>query len=229
MTALQYGQDVAQLGGKYAAVAARIPPSSTVLDIGCYTGGLAASLMRQGHRVVGLEQDPEAARIAQSIGVEVLTGSVEDPALLTELQDVRPDVVLLLDVLEHLCDPAHVLRGLHSIVRPGGHLLVTGPNVAYWSLRKSLLLGKWDYGDAGLMDRTHLRFFTKSTWIALISEAGYRVIAFEPLDALIPLQMKFQRHARVGTWFSALAAHVARRWPTLFALTFLIEAVAGDA
>lgn len=224
MTMLQYGPDVSTLSGKYAAVAARIPDKSHVLDVGCYTGGLAASLNARGHRVVGLEQDVAAARIAQSLGVEVLTGSVEDPGFVAGLS-VRPDVILLLDVLEHLRDPAGVLCELHRILRPDGCLLVTGPNVAYWALRKSLLLGKWDYADAGLMDRTHLRFFTKSTWTALLEQAGYRVTTFEPLDAVLPLQMKFQRPARVGALFSAVAARAAQRWPTLFALTFLIEAV----
>lgn len=224
MTALQYGPEVAQITGKYAAVAARIPANSQVLDVGCYTGGLLAYLKGQGHRVLGLEQDRAAAQIAQSLGVDVLTGDLEDPAFLAGLE-VRPDVILLLDVLEHLRDPTAALRELRGMLRPGGRVLVTGPNVGYWALRKSLLLGKWEYGDAGPMDRTHLRFFTRSTWIDLLEQTGFRVARFEPVDAILPFQLKVRRSARLSKIFGDLAVRVARRWPTLFAMTFLLEAV----
>jgi 2-polyprenyl-3-methyl-5-hydroxy-6-metoxy-1,4-benzoquinol methylase len=226
MTALQYGSEVATLTGKYAMVAARLAPASRVFDVGCYTGGLAASLTAAGHTVIGLEKDPEAARIAERLGVSVRCGDIEDPAWMASL-DLEADAILLLDVLEHLRDPGLFLRQIRPLLHQGGRLLVTGPNVAYWGLRKSLLFGKWEYGDAGLMDRTHLRFFTRSTWITMLEDTGYRVVAVEPVDGIVPLQTRLERFPVMRPLSRALGRRFLNRWPELFTVTFFLEAVPG--
>lgn len=224
---LQYGSELATLSGKYAIVAARLPAGSSVIDVGCYTGGLARELIARGYAVLGIEKDPEAVRIAQAHGVPVLCGDIEDPAWLAGL-DRTSDTILLLDVLEHLRDPDTVLRHLRRLLRPGGRLLVTGPNVAYWALRKMLLFGRWEYGDAGLMDRTHLRFYTKTTWVGLLQRAGYRVVALDAVEAILPLQTRCQRSAVGRAVFRVLLRYALKRWPGLFTMIFLLEAVAAD-
>ena len=81
----------------------------------------------------------------------------------------------MLDVLEHLVDPADVLRRVRSHLRPGGVGLVSLPNVAHWSVRKELAMGRFEYTPSGLLDETHLRFFTLHTGSALIEDAGWQI------------------------------------------------------
>lgn len=220
---LQYGSDLAPLTGKYAAVAARLAPGDRVLDVGCYTGGLARALIARGHTVRGIERDAEAARIAAAVGVDAACGDIEDDAWLQSLR-VETDVILFLDVLEHLREPRAVLRGVRPWLSETGRLLITGPNVGYWGIRKMLLMGRWDYADAGIMDRTHLKFFTRETWSALLAESGYRVVHIESLYAILPLQMRFQDVSLLRNVVPTLFGWAVARWPGLFTYMFLIEA-----
>jgi len=94
------------------------------------------------------------------------------------------DSILLSDVLEHLVDPLYVLHGLARHLTPGGKVVVSVPNVAHWSVRKDLLMGRWEYTDEGILDRTHLRFLTLATAAELMRAGGYRIESeYFPLSA----------------------------------------------
>ena len=122
------------------------------------------------------------------------------------------DAVLMLDVLEHLVDPADVLRRVRSTLRPGGVGLVSLPNVAHWSVRKELAMGRFRYTPSGLLDATHLRFFTLQTGTALVEGAGWEItwsavsLDRPPIVALRGRALK-----------------LLRRWPELFAAQMLFE------
>jgi 2-polyprenyl-3-methyl-5-hydroxy-6-metoxy-1,4-benzoquinol methylase len=145
-----------------------------VLDVGCGAGRLGEALKaRQQAEVVGVECDPRAARAAAARLDRVLACDVE-----REETDFTPgtfDAAVCGDVLEHLREPGHFLRRLRDWLRPGGVLVVSVPNVRHHSVVNGLLAGNWTYEAAGLLDRTHLRFFTRRTAVDLLELAGFRV------------------------------------------------------
>ncbi len=148
--------------------------AQAVLDVGCGLGQLGAALKRRGvQRVVGIELNPVSAAAAAEVLEEVLTCDVETTPL--PFADQTFDCIVYGDVLEHLVDPWTVLREHRRLVKPGGRILVSAPNVAYWRVVVALLGGRWDYQRCGTLDATHLRFFTRSSLEALCEQAGFRV------------------------------------------------------
>ncbi|MGD0837166.1 MAG: methyltransferase domain-containing protein, partial [Polyangia bacterium] len=145
-----------------------------VLDIGCAAGVLGAALKRQrpGVRVRGVEISSEAAKLALEVLDDVHCGSAEDvlPAAWP-----RPDCVIFADVLEHLRDPWAVCRRYRGMLGPGGTVVLSLPNIGHRAVVTSLLRGRFDYVDAGILDRTHLRFFTRSSAVELLQSCGFRV------------------------------------------------------
>lgn len=157
----------------------RVPARSRVLDLGAADGSVASVLKAMGCRVWGVEMDPEAAETARLHCEEVVVGDLEDPATLDGLEGHQFDVVLMLDVLEHLSDPARVLGTVGRLLGPGGWGVISLPNVAHISLRLELMEGRFTYRDAGLLDRTHLRFFDRPGVDQLMEDAGWAVFGLE--------------------------------------------------
>lgn len=152
-----------------------IVDNSRVLEIGCATGYMTRVLTAQKSCIVdGFEINEEAAEQARPFLNRLWVGNLEDKADLGQIDGLY-DVVLVADVFEHLCHPELVLSQLRQHLLPGGDVLISLPNVAHWSVRRALLFGRWDLTDRGLMDRTHLRWFTRSTAEAMIRQAGFSV------------------------------------------------------
>ena len=177
--------DLADLNSSHAQAVLLTPEGSTVLDIGLADGSVARELVRRGCRVWGVEIDPEAAAAAQDVCEQVIVGDVERLDLDAELGDTRFDVALMLDVLEHLVDPAATLRRAAALLKPDGHVVVSLPNVTHAAVRLDLLQGRFRYTEAGLLDRTHLRFFDAAGVGELFAEAGLDVV--ESLRVTIPV------------------------------------------
>ncbi|MCE1183141.1 MAG: class I SAM-dependent methyltransferase [Rhodocyclales bacterium] len=131
-----------------------------VLEIGCGTGATLAWLKNEGRAdwVGGIELNPAAAALARPRLNLLLAGDVDRQ--IEQLPPQSIDLILCLDVLEHLVDPWQTLQRIESRLRPGGQLIVSLPNIRHYSVLLPLLLrGRWQYAPAGIMDRTHLRFF----------------------------------------------------------------------
>ncbi|MFP5375590.1 MAG: methyltransferase domain-containing protein [Acidimicrobiia bacterium] len=143
-----------------------------VLDVGCAAGDLGRALRRRGCRVAGVELDPAAAEAARSALDEVLTGDVGELDLVGHFGKESFDVVVLGDVLEHLPDPVAALRRLQPLLAPEGSVVASIPNVAHGAVRLALLAGRFDYRPLGLLDSTHLRFFTRASVYETFREAG---------------------------------------------------------
>jgi 2-polyprenyl-3-methyl-5-hydroxy-6-metoxy-1,4-benzoquinol methylase len=157
-------------------ILARVPAGATVLDVGPWTGAHGRHLVQHaGATVDGVETDAEAAAVASADYREVIVGPVDDEAIQARLAGRGYDTILFLDVLEHLRDPAAVLRAAREWLSPGGTVLCSLPNVAHWRVRLALARGRFDYADNGLMDRTHLRWFTRDSARELVAGAGYAV------------------------------------------------------
>jgi 2-polyprenyl-3-methyl-5-hydroxy-6-metoxy-1,4-benzoquinol methylase len=144
-----------------------------VLDVGCATGDLAKVLAEQGCRVTGIEIDPEAAQQAEKHCEKIIVGDVEDLDLSGTLDEEYLDVIVFGDILEHLKDPLRTLKRLKPFLRPEGYVVASIPNVAHGSVRLALMQGKFQYSPLGLLDNTHLRFFTRESVEQLISDAGF--------------------------------------------------------
>jgi 2-polyprenyl-3-methyl-5-hydroxy-6-metoxy-1,4-benzoquinol methylase len=197
---------------KWRLLASLLPSlDGRLLDCGCGDGGLAIYLQGRGWDVRGVEVDVELASLARVAGVDVVEGDLES-TVTWQLVGERYDAVVFSDVLEHLSDPRRVLRSATSALRPGGGILVSLPSVSWWRVRLSLALGRWDYQDAGILDRTHRWFLTRSTMIQLFNDAGLRVDGMAPLPTSSPA---------MSGWYQRLWMVLARTRPTLFAVGFL--------
>lgn len=145
-----------------------------ILDIGCGAGVLGASIkLRQIAEVHGVELMSDAARKAGRCLDRVWNLPVE--SALPELADGYYDCIVAADVLEHVIDPWTTLIGLKEKLKPDGKIVVSLPNVQNWGVVSALLEGKWDYRGEGILDRTHLHFFTRKSVTELFWNAGLRI------------------------------------------------------
>ncbi len=128
-------------------------------------------LVSQGCTVVGIELDPQMAERAEQFCERVIVGDLDSLDLERELGEERFDAIVAADVLEHLRDPLAVLRTLRPFLADEGAFVISVPNVAHGSVRLSLLSGHFDYQEIGLLDSTHLHFFTRASFEELLDEA----------------------------------------------------------
>ncbi len=145
--------------------------SRRVLDVGAATGYLSEAMAAQGASVVAVEIDPASAAIARGRGADVRVGTVDE----TVAADEMFDAILVADVLEHVADADAFLRSLLRHLTADGRLVLSVPNVAHYTMRWALASGRFDYADTGLLDRTHLRFYTQASLERLLRRHGLAV------------------------------------------------------
>jgi 2-polyprenyl-3-methyl-5-hydroxy-6-metoxy-1,4-benzoquinol methylase len=150
-----------------------------LLELGCGTGATVEAV-RAARAVAwagGVELDPEAAEQARAQLDRVWEADVERNAFEAEIAPGSLDLVLCLDILEHLVEPWDVVKRLGPLLAPGGRLIVSVPNVRHWRFVWRLLVhGDFRYREAGILDRTHLRFFTRETAAELATSGGLRLV-----------------------------------------------------
>ena len=149
-----------------------------VLEVGCSVGHVTEHLVAAGNTVVGVEIDAEAAEAARGFADRVHVVDL-DVTPLSEVEQNEFDVIIFGDVLEHLRRPGRTLRDACSLLARGGRVIISVPNVAHIDVRLMLLEGRWDYQQTGLMDDTHLRWFTKTSLRELLNHAGLVAIRLE--------------------------------------------------
>jgi 2-polyprenyl-3-methyl-5-hydroxy-6-metoxy-1,4-benzoquinol methylase len=152
-----------------------VGPDKTVLDVGCAGGYVARGLIRQGCVVSGVEIEKEAAAEAEDVLDRLVIGDLDTIDLVDAFGVESFDAIVFGDVLEHLRDPIRLLVEARKLLKPRGSLVVSLPNVAHGDLRLSLLGGSWDYRPLGLLDDTHLRFFTRPGVDKLMAAAGFTI------------------------------------------------------
>ena len=175
-TRYSYSVDLNNPTTSHSLAVLMVEPGSFVLDIGAADGSVARPLVARGCRVWAVESDPEAAAKAQSVCERVIVGDVERLDLETAVESRRFDVVLLLDVLEHLRTPLVTLERARALLAPGGRIIVSIPNVAHGAVRVSLMSGNFNYTETGLLDKTHLRFFDRRSVETLFRNARLRIV-----------------------------------------------------
>lgn len=170
---LRYDNVSLNPGDVATKLASLISTSGRVLDVGCGTGSLTRFIQeRTGARVIGIEPDEERSRFARNSGLNVFHGYL-DAEFLTEYGPF--DTIVFADVLEHLPDPASVIQLARTGLSPSGAIVASVPNVAHWFVRMDLLRGRFSYRTCGIMDATHLRWFTRESLHTFFANLGFVV------------------------------------------------------
>lgn len=188
-----------------------VPPESKCLDVGCWTGNLGKSLIeKKGCLVDGLDFKAEVLEAALRNGYrKTFLINLNNEHFDLKAIDQKYQVIIFADVLEHLIDPRGVLSHFKNYLTPDGQIIISLPNVAFILNRVQLLLGRWDYRNYGILDKTHLRFYTIKSGVDMVESAGFKIVKLKPynqfgvLRYLKPLELIF---------------------PSLFAYQFLIVA-----
>ncbi len=200
-----------------------LPETTRILDVGAATGYLGAALGSQGFRSVsGIELNPAWAEQAKPHYEKLAVLDAERDPL--PWDDESFEAVVLADFIEHVRDGVGVLKKVARLAAPGGRILISVPNVAHWSVRMSLLLGRFDYRPCGILDQGHLRFFTLKTARALIRDAG---LALKRTTAIpLPIARWYNRSAWAFPLraVEALDGGLASLWPPFFSYQFLLLA-----
>jgi len=235
----QYFEDVnwglLRLWGKRAGL--------RVLDVGCGFATTSERIQTLGNEVTGIEESAEACDVAAKRIADVVQADLQS----ADLGDAQFDVLIFADVLEHLAWPVSVLKRYLRWLAPGGSVIVSLPNVGLWSVRFAHLFGRWEYEETGVLDRTHLRFFTRKSARRLVGEAGLSVMktTYNPglLRPFVPLAKKMMNVGRASARPSSpdallnsrayqlylktaypIERAVASLWPGMLAFQMIFEA-----
>lgn len=192
-----------------------------VLDIGCARGHLLEEMVNMGWIAKGIDIDAADVAACTARGLDAvefdLTAGL--PASLGLF-----DLVILADVIEHPPDPLHVLRSIRSLLNPESKIVVSVPNVAHLSVRVQLLFGRFRYATRGILDRTHLRFFTRRTFMSLMTDSDFRInhitASAAPLELIWPAMAK----TIFGRIVLALNDRLPNLWNGGFAYQFIMVA-----
>ena len=212
-------------GSSHAVLLSRIAALGTglsVLDVGFGAGHLARRIRPACRYLAGIELDPGAAiegaayfdaPLVDDV-VHGLAGPWREPF----------DVVVAGDILEHLPQPDLALALVRPLLHPDGLLLVSLPNIANVTVRLGLLAGRFPATDRGILDRTHLRFFTRRTGRELLSRNGFRVVRETPTPMPVELALPFLGRPPLAPLTRSAARLLAAAWPGLFGYQFVYEA-----
>ncbi|MBC7475603.1 MAG: class I SAM-dependent methyltransferase [Candidatus Sericytochromatia bacterium] len=152
--------------------------ASNILDIGCATGNFGKSIkQRQKAHVTGIEINQKIAQIAKQNIDDVYIGNVESQVLL--LNDNSYDCIVLADVLEHLKNPEQILTQLSKKITDQGLFLISIPNFSNYHVIDKIIFGKFAYQSSGILDKTHIKFFTKSSIIDMLNNIGLEIQSFD--------------------------------------------------
>jgi 2-polyprenyl-3-methyl-5-hydroxy-6-metoxy-1,4-benzoquinol methylase len=211
-----------------------------VLDVGCGFATTSQEIQKRGNRVTGIESSAEAVRIARTRIAEVIEADLQQSEV---LRGRSFDVVIFADVLEHLAWPVGILRKYCGLLKENGTIIVSLPNVGLWSVRFGLLFGGFRYQDTGVLDRTHLRFFTRGSAARMLREAGLEPFrrTYNPglMRPFVPLAKRIFGGGGDGGPSSILESKpyrmylaafypiergIARLWPGMLAFQMIFEA-----
>jgi 2-polyprenyl-3-methyl-5-hydroxy-6-metoxy-1,4-benzoquinol methylase len=210
-------------------------PPGTVLDVGC-GGGATGKLVKErfpGTRVLGIEINPQAAEHARASLDRVICASVDDVDAARDLGGEAVSTVLLLDVLEHLYDPWRALVRIRGWLAPGTRVIASVPNIRNLATLSRIAAGDFEYEANGVLDITHVRFFTRVTLRDLFEQTGYEVRRLDPLTqpALVDQVVADRRPGRIDTRSLSVRYRSFEELEDLYALQYVVDArtAAGPA
>ena len=192
-----------------------------LLDVGAADGLLSRRLTELGWRVTAIEGDPALAQAGARYCERMITLNLDREIPVGE----GPfDVIVYGDVLEHLVDPLRVLVELDRCLAPGGFVIISVPNIAHLWIRLLLLLGRFDYLDRGILDHSHLRFFTERSLRAMLADAGLLIERFTATPAPLYQILPVSWHRRWVAATHSVNALIARKVRRLLGYQFIVLA-----
>lgn len=206
-------------------------PPGTVLDIGC-GGGATGMLVKQkfpGTPVVGIEINRHAAEHARRHLDHVICAGIDDVDLASEWQGQPVSTVLLLDVLEHLYDPWRALERIGGWLAPGTRVIASVPNIRNLATLSELAGGRFDYAPNGVLDITHVRFFTRASLRDLFEQTGFEVRRLDPLTrpAQVDPVVVHRQPGRIDTRTLSIHYRSFEDLEDLYALQYVVDARSG--
>lgn len=197
-----------------ALLLSEVPEGSRVLEIGAASGYMGEYLIEHKKcEVWGVEPVKELYEDASHYGYTKLFNTGAEAFLaMPEVAAEKFDVIFMGDVLEHMVQPDDVLTRLRSLLKPGGRVVISLPNIAHYTTRWQLLTGRFDMKESGIMDRTHLHFFTLKTMREMIEKSGFTIQKVRPSSGNMEEKL-------LGFGKTLLF-----NWPTLFAVQFIFVA-----
>lgn len=181
-----------------------LTPGKLVLEIGSSAGFMTRVMQRQGLVVDIVEKDEKALKQAKRWARQAFGGSIEDKKVRAKIFG-KYEVIVCADVLEHLIDPENTLEFLKKKIKTGGFLLISLPNVAFWDMRLKLLFkGTFGYQESGLLDKTHLRFYSLNDFLKILSSHKLKVEKVIPAEGHFPLEYSLRKIPFFGPLFVRL-------------------------
>jgi methionine biosynthesis protein MetW len=221
---LRYDNHVLDPDEVAGVIAGMIPRGARVLDVGCGTGSITKLIQDNcDAQVIGIEPEFARADLAKTRGVNVRTGYL-DRQTIDQLGLF--DVLLFADVLEHLPNPQAILLLAREALKPGGFVIISVPNIAHWSVRIDIARGRFQYQAYGIMDATHLRWFTAATAKSFVASAGFKITEYRATAGFtLPANVERRPWRWLPTNYrTRLLRSACRRWPTLFGCQHVLKA-----
>jgi len=191
-----------------------ISSGQRILDVGCGTGDLGEIIKKQGNYVIGIDISEKAVERAGKKLDEVVLLDIEQE--LPKFPTSSFDVIIFADILEHLYNPLEILVNFRSFLKNEGYIIICVPNIANWKIRKDLFLwSKFDYQNSGILDETHIRFFTFESLKRMVLKAGYYITSYDWRVSAFPI---------IHEALPKLREIVCKYWPTMFAQQFIVVA-----
>lgn len=197
-----------------------LPAHSKILDVGTASGTLARICQNNSLRLFGIEPNVTWAKMASVLYEKIWACSVTE----MDEESLREyNAVVLGDVLEHMSAPEVILQKLVTLQASGTLFIISVPNVANLWVRLNLLMGHFNYTGRGILDRTHLRFFTRKTFLAMVKNSGLEILTIQATPIPLELVSKFFVTSP-GKWVHAILASFTSLLPTLLGYQFIVKA-----
>lgn len=196
-----------------------------VLELGSSTGYLTKIMTNNNCTVDVVEIDKEDIMKAQDFARSVFLGSIEDEAITKKITESY-DVVLAGDIIEHLARPDKFLQFIKTKIKPNGKLVLSTPNIACWEIRRDLFFyGQFNYQESGILDKTHLKFFTYHSIQALLNRSGFNIKKIFSMEISYPFRGLILRFGGLGARIDVLIGKLyLQLFPNLTTSHMVIEA-----
>ncbi len=183
----KYGNDLFFRQNIYHITVNNVEAGSHVLELGCASGHISSYLKNElDCKAFAIDINKENVELSRQRGVNTIEGDLETDECLNEIFDYielngKFDFIICTEVIEHLKSPELLLDNIKLFIKPEGKVIISTPNIAYWEIRLKLLFGNFEYKNIGILDETHLRFFTIKSFRDLLVSNNYEIVEFKYL------------------------------------------------